>query len=368
MGIFFSSGSNKHDPAKDAAIMAKSREIDEKVRNQQLKEANFAKLLLLGAGESGKSTLFKQMMQIYGSGFDGKEREKYLGPVHANCIIWMRSLIQNCSLLNERFGLDTVIPSDLSGYAEDIMALDPSQGADTRVTPELVVKMKALWASPQIQLCWENRAKFQIGDSAKYFFDNRLDDIAEKGYVPSDDDVLRVRVKTSGVVESEFKVMESKFRIIDVGGQRSERKKWMHCFENVTGVIFVAAMNEYDQTCEEDEKTNRLTESLGLFYEHCNSPYLDTTAMLLFLNKEDLFKEKITKIPLTVYDPTYSGGSDLKAAEQFITNQFLQQNQNPNRTVYVHLTTATNKDNVNMVFRTVKDIVLKDNLMSGGLL
>jgi len=71
---------------------------------------------------------------------------------------------------------------------------------------------------------------------------------------------------------------------------------------------------------------------------------------------------------LTVYDPTYSGGSDLKAAEQFITNQFLQQNQNPNRTVYVHLTTATNKDNVNMVFRTVKDIVLKDNLMSGGLL
>lgn len=41
--------------------------------------------------------------------------------------------------------------------------------------------------------------------------------------------------------------------MFDVGGQRSERKKWMHCFENVTAVVFLAAISEYDQVLVEDE-------------------------------------------------------------------------------------------------------------------
>jgi len=40
--------------------------------------------------------------------------------------------------------------------------------------------------------------------------------------------------------------------MVDVGGQRSERKKWIHCFENVTAIIFMVAANEYDMTLVED--------------------------------------------------------------------------------------------------------------------
>lgn len=42
--------------------------------------------------------------------------------------------------------------------------------------------------------------------------------------------------------------------MFDVGGQRSERKKWIHCFEGVTAIIFIVAMSEYDLTLAEDQE------------------------------------------------------------------------------------------------------------------
>ena len=45
------------------------------------------------------------------------------------------------------------------------------------------------------------------------------------------------------------------FRLFDVGGQRSERKKWIHCFEDVTAIIYCAALSAYDLTLQEDELT-----------------------------------------------------------------------------------------------------------------
>lgn len=73
--------------------------------------------------------------------------------------------------------------------------------------------------------------------------------------------------------------------MFDVGGQRSERRKWIHCFENVTAVIFLCAISEYDQKLLEDEETNRLQEALTLFDGICNSKWFVNTSMILFLNK-----------------------------------------------------------------------------------
>ena len=84
--------------------------------------------------------------------------------------------------------------------------------------------------------------------------------------------------------------------MFDVGGQRNERKKWIHCFEGVTAVLFVAAISAYDQVLYEDENTNRMVEALNLFSEICNSNWFRDTAMILFLNKRDLFMEKIKKV------------------------------------------------------------------------
>ncbi len=95
--------------------------------------------------------------------------------------------------------------------------------------------------------------------------------------------------------------------MFDVGGQRSERKKWIHCFENVTAVIFLAAISEYDQVLVEDESVNRLQEALTLFDSICNSKWFVQTSMILFLNKIDLFKDKLSRSPLVNYFPDFSG-------------------------------------------------------------
>lgn len=92
-----------------------------------------------------------------------------------------------------------------------------------------------------------------------------------------------------------------------MGGQRSERKKWIHCFSGVTAVLFCCAMSEYDLKLYEDETVNRMDESLKLFEEICNSKWFLETAVILFLNKSDIFREKITKTDLSVCFPNYKG-------------------------------------------------------------
>lgn len=96
-------------------------------------------------------------------------------------------------------------------------------------------------------------------------------------------------------------------RMFDVGGQRSERKKWIHCFEGVTAIIFCVALSGYDLVLAEDEEMNRMIESMKLFDSICNSKWFVETSIILFLNKKDLFEEKIARSPLTICFPEYTG-------------------------------------------------------------
>ena len=110
-----------------------------------------------------------------------------------------------------------------------------------------------------------------------FSFLDDLDRLGQKDYQPTEQDILRTRVKTTGIVEVHFSFKNLNFkyglflnfffyylkltasisfhRLFDVGGQRSERKKWIHCFEDVTAIIFCVAMSEYDQVLHEDETT-----------------------------------------------------------------------------------------------------------------
>jgi guanine nucleotide-binding protein G(o) subunit alpha len=179
------------------------------------------------------------------------------------------------------------------------MVLDKiSRMADTEpFEPELLEAMKRLWVDSGVQLCFSRSNEYQLNDSAKYFLD-KLDEIGNSNYLPSTQDILRTRVKTTGIVEINFSFKDLNFRVFDVGGQRSERKKWIHCFEDVTAIIFIVALSEYDQVLVEDETTNRMHESLRLFDSICNNKWFVNTSIILFLNKKDLFEEKIQRSSL----------------------------------------------------------------------
>jgi hypothetical protein len=239
---------------------------------------------------------------------------------------------------------------------------------DTPINQQNVGHFKALWADTGILKAFENRSKFQLTDSAKYFFD-KLDVVATPGYIPSEQDVLRSRVRTTGIVENNFEVDGNKFKMFDVGGQRNERKKWIHCFENVTAVLFIGVLSEYDLVLYEDENMNRMEETLNLFDEICNSRWFRETSIILFLNKRDVFAEKIVKVPLKVCPvfAEYAGENTYEAGCELIETTFQSKNRNPEKIIYSHLTCATDTSNVAAVFDAVKDIIIRRSLGEAGL-
>jgi len=157
------------------------------------------------------------------------------------------------------------------------------------------------------------------------------------------------------------------FRLVDVGGQRSERKKWMHCFQDVTAVIFCVAMSEYDLKLYEDDTTNRMMESLKLFREICNNKWFVETSMILFLNKKDIFANKIKKVDLNVCFPEYKGGKDYDAAAKYVKDAFVAQNTQPTKQIFPHITCATDTSNIQHVFNSVRETLLQRWIMGADL-
>ena len=184
------------------------------------------------------------------------------------------------------------------------------------------------------------------------YFDN-IARIAAPDYMPNDQDVLRSRVKTTGITETTFIIGDLTYRMFDVGGQRSERKKWIHCFENVTTILFLVAISEYDQLLFEDETVNRMQEALTLFDSICNSRWFIKTSIILFLNKIDRFKEKLPVSPMKNYFPDYEGGEDYAAACDYILNRFVSLNQHETKQIYTHFTCATDTTQIRFVMAAV---------------
>ena len=199
-----------------------------------------------------------------------------------------------------------------------------------------------------------------------------MDRISNPSFTPNQEDVLRTRIKTTGIIETEFEYKGLSFKLVDVGGQRSERKKWIHCFDSVTAIIFTVALSEYDLVLAEDEEINRMIESIKLFDSLLNQSnnYFQETSFILFLNKKDLFHDKIVKkgIPLNICFPEYAGSANnYEEAAAFIQMKFESLNRSNLREIYTHFTCATDTRNVQFVFDSVHDVIIRNHLKDCGL-
>jgi len=188
----------------------------------------------------------------------------------------------------------------------------------------------------------------------------------EDDFVPNYDDVLRARVRTTGIEEAKFIFDKRIFHVVDVGGQRSERRKWIHCFSKVTAVLFVASLSDYDNSLREDNTQNRMQEALILFEEVSNSSYFSTkSSLILFLNKTDLFRDKLLKVELKEFFPSFEGGTDYDKALLFIKTRFLERVRN-GKTIYTHYTCAINRNNIEFVINGVRETLLNGIIVDIG--
>ncbi|AQZ16447.1 GPA1 (YHR005C) [Zygosaccharomyces parabailii] len=439
--------------------------IEQSLQMGKQNDKNEIKLLLLGAGESGKSTVLKQLKLLHKGGFTHQERLQYSQVIWADAIQSMKILVIQARKLGIPLDCDdplnnrelfeckrillkakaldhidagvaggsdflndyvlkyserhetkrrdqstgqakafdedeqswllrdksedralsdeTVVVEDKLDLQQIFRDLDEDSGNDQMFLKEQQLQQRQqqqltnldianaieqLWKKDKgIKQCFARSNEFQLEGSAPYYFDNILK-FADRDYICSDEDILKGRVKTTGITESDFTIGSSKFKVLDAGGQRSERKKWIHCFEGITAVLFVLAMSEYDQMLFEDERVNRMQESIMLFDTLLNSKWFRNTPFILFLNKMDIFEEKVKRMPIRKFFPNYQGRvGDAEAGVKYFENMFLGLNRS-NKPIYVKRTCATDTQTMKFVLTAVTDLITQQNLKKSGII
>lgn len=352
-------GARERDATQAREAKRRSREIDSMLARERRSVRRLVKILLLGAGESGKSTFLKQMRIIHGQEFDKKALLDFRDTIFENVIKGMRVLVDARDKLkvpwqnseNEKHGMFVMSFENKAG-----MPVEPC-------TFQLYVPaLQALWGDSGIQEAYGRRSEFQLSESVKYFLDN-LDRIGQLSYLPSLQDILLARKATKGIVEHDFIIKKIPFKMVDVGGQRSQRQKWFQCFDGITSILFMVSSSEYDQVLMEDRHTNRLVESMNIFETIVNNKLFSNVSIILFLNKMDLLMEKVAKVSISKHFPDFRGDPQrLEDVQNYLVQCFKRKRRNRSKPLFHHFTTAIDTENIRFVFHAVKDTILQENL------
>eukprot|EP00465_Bigelowiella_longifila_P001182 CAMPEP_0185280580 /NCGR_PEP_ID=MMETSP1359-20130426/66208_1 /TAXON_ID=552665 /ORGANISM="Bigelowiella longifila, Strain CCMP242" /LENGTH=227 /DNA_ID=CAMNT_0027875865 /DNA_START=833 /DNA_END=1516 /DNA_ORIENTATION=+ len=195
-----------------------------------------------------------------------------------------------------------------------------------------------------------------------------LDRFAQEDFEPNEEDILRVRIRTTGIISKDLKTRYQRehdleppyvnIKMVDVGGQRNERKKWLHCFDDVKCVLFLSSMAGYRQVLFEDSKKNRMIESLELFRKISHDKTFQDVPIILFLNKKDLFEQMIRSEPLSTCFPDYKGDNSYASAFGFLKAKFREQLPKGKEASIFDVTGVARRD-VKEAFQSVKSELLE---------
>ena len=271
-----------------------------------LSERNEIKLLILGSSESGKSTLLKGMRRYTEGDYNREESISFSEIIWSNIVQSFRVILEFME------ALEIPLQYLTNQYTVETIFMQPAQIEDN-FPPEVAMAVTKLWDDAGVKEAYRRRREYQILESVPYFA-NHIERLAAPGYVPSQEDIFRSRVKTAGIMEMSFKINDSNvcFRVFDTGGVRSERKKWIHIFENVNSIAFAVDASAYCQLLFEDETVNRMQEQLILWDSIANSRWFIKTSFVLIFTKIDWLPEQLKLHPVTPFFPDFkepeSGG------------------------------------------------------------
>ncbi|ORY76569.1 guanine nucleotide binding protein, alpha subunit [Leucosporidium creatinivorum] len=334
----------------------RSKAIDVQLQRDQREHGQDIKMLLLGTGESGKSTVMKQMLLLHGDGFSESDREAYKEVIFLNTLQSLLAILSSLTSLSLH-----ILPSNYPSAR--LLTELPEEGKQVKEedNEELVKAMINLWEDSAVREAVVHRASYQLNDSAEYFL-NALSRTSASDYIPTNDDMLRARIRTIGIQEHALRIGKVGYRVFDVGGQRSERRKWINCFEAISVLLFLVALSEYDQTLREDHTVNRLEEAMTVFSSVANSRWFSKTTIVLMLNKTDLLRQKLGegRSSLKEHFPAYEGKEEsYEEVTSFFSTQFkgLCSGSKP---LYIHFTTATDTTHMEKIIAATHDTIARN--------
>ncbi|KAH7103192.1 heterotrimeric G protein alpha subunit 4 [Auriculariales sp. MPI-PUGE-AT-0066] len=326
------------------------------VAEKHMKEAkkamdNEVKVLLLGSGDSGKSTILKQMRLIHNKPFTPLEVEQFRQLIFGNITHGIRTLLE--AMVGFSLQVDDSNTDNLKLVEK---APDLKDGEPFPV--EYLEPLRSLWQDPAVQKAWDRGNEAALPENLAYFFHD-LDRLFAPNFTPSQQDILRCRARTTGIIETDFDLRTHRLHMLDVGGQKSERRKWIHCFQEVTSILFLVSLSGYDQCLVEDKDANQMNDALAIWDQVCHSQWFKNTSIILFLNKVDIFTEKIASSHIRSVFPDFEGKEgDVDAGKEYFRKRFLRLSTKSNRVkereIYIHFTTATDTKLLTKVMAAVE--------------
>ncbi|CAG9864299.1 unnamed protein product [Phyllotreta striolata] len=357
------------------------------------------KLLLLGTGESGKTTIIKQMKILHINGYTDTERIEKIPFIKQNIHESIYEIVTNMHKIDP-----PVAPERDQTKASIEFIISFGRQGPVEYTPEYFDHVKTAWKDEGVRRAFDRSNEYQLIDSAEHFL-NKIDEVNTIEYIPTNQDILFCRIKTVAISKIDFKMPVPKkygggsaeFWMYDVGGQRGERKKWFKVFAGIQSVLFLIASSDFDLKLREDPTYNRLRESFELFQEVYTNVYLKEAAQIVFLNKQDILRRKIEQgRKLDDYFPEFKNyiptGKeqcdteydraklfmkqkilDIANTSVYVEHMGLKPGQNITeqlapRDVYVHFTVATDTNNIKKVFDSIHESILNRNVQDIGLL
>ncbi|KAF8156817.1 guanine nucleotide binding protein, alpha subunit [Crassisporium funariophilum] len=276
-------------------------------------------------------------------------------------------------------GYSSSVNSNSSSSSSSPMSAG-NTGLETPDEPQEVLyscrrDMVQLWQDEGVREVLRRR-KIRLEEGSGFFL-NDLDRVTALKYLPSDDDVLKARLKTVGVSEYKFEMEVSagrdsgtEWRIVDVGGSRTT---WAPFFDDVDAIIFLAPISGFDQVLAEDRTINRLEDSVLLWKAVCSSKLLASVDLVLFLNKCDLLERKLKSgIRLAKYVRSYGDReNDLDSVSKYLRGKFsaIHREYSPNpRKFYAFCTSVTDTATTAGIIASVRDMVIRQHLKQSKLL
>ena len=169
---------------------------------------------------------------------------------------------------------------------------------DAQLDANLILMVEDLWKSRTIQAAFANLGPVARGlpkDSMHRLF-IQLPRITEPDYLPSDEDILRCRVRTCGIHEFEFDYGSDSVRLVDVGGPRNDRKRWVHCFQDVSLLFIVVSFDLIDKVLFEDESVDAFQEQAYILKELLGTKWFRETNAVLVGTHADCLSPEIRPV------------------------------------------------------------------------
>ncbi|OHS93185.1 Guanine nucleotide-binding protein alpha-1 subunit [Tritrichomonas foetus] len=323
-------------------------------------EAQDIKILTLGAGECGKSTIWRQLKLIYCGGFSHDERSVMTQVVKVNLISDIKTLIEALQHSGQS------VAGNLQNSIETVNGLKMT---DEDLVPDIATEIKAIWEDPIMKITFQNANSIGLGDNAAFFLDN-VERLASPNYLPTNEDLLKSRIRTTGISSLQFLINNKiKTELVDVGGQKCERAKWARCFQGVDYLLFVVSLSDFDQFMFEDDSIRRTQDSIDLFASIANSAIFGNKPIFLILNKKDVFEKKLKAHPEQFKETYKDFTGDTSNVEQCIEhvkqtflNQLLSERDKSVAWVEAIPACAMDENSIRELFQTIaKKIVQTHN-------